>query len=267
MKTLLFFAAAAVLAASAGVSLAGPNAGGTLVVHAAEPFSPRTFDCQPCDNEFVCGGIDRCEDAVTRVDEVSDFPPLVIMVYAAFPSGSSPRMQAVSWGIEYGAELVAQGPLTPFRCADLEIPDLDWPDSGTGTALAWVGPQTGLFTLIYAFGLYYYSYYGPIESTQFCATPHPAQGGDFADDSIPAELDPIADYGCLGFGMDGYRPCLAPLTGACCSPAGECTIDTAANCDVLGGLYGGDGVPCEPNPCVPVPVHETTWGRTKARYR
>jgi hypothetical protein len=39
------------------------------------------------------------------------------------------------------------------------------------------------------------------------------------------------------------------LTGACCKPDGTCTIVTSGDCAALGGVYQGDGSPCEPNPC------------------
>lgn len=201
------------------VCLAGPNAGGTLVLHAAEPFFARTIECVWCENEAFCGGITQCSDADTRV-ESEPLALSVIYIYAAFPEGSSPRMKGVTFGIEYGGAVE----LTPIGCGDLEIPQPDWPASGSGTALTWAVTRTEPFPLLYVMGVYYY--YGTGDPIQVCATEHPTQGGWFGDDSVPAVLDPIADYGCIGFGVDGYLPC----------PEG------------------------------PVPTRETTWGRTKARF-
>src|SRR5438034_11462795 len=41
------------------------------------------------------------------------------------------------------------------------------------------------------------------------------------------------------------------LTGACCI-GGVCSIQTATNCSILGGIYQGNGTVCVPNPC-PLP--------------
>jgi len=37
-------------------------------------------------------------------------------------------------------------------------------------------------------------------------------------------------------------------TGACCRDT-DCTIETQASCEADGGVYQGDGTPCDPNPC------------------
>lgn len=50
--------------------------------------------------------------------------------------------------------------------------------------------------------------------------------------------------------------------GACCIN-GECTVTTQADC---GGDWLGEGTVCEPNPCPPTPVRESTWGAIKNQY-
>lgn len=42
-------------------------------------------------------------------------------------------------------------------------------------------------------------------------------------------------------------------TGACCDASGfqSCDIETADNCDEGDGEYQGDGISCDPNPCIP----------------
>ncbi|MCB2229099.1 hypothetical protein KQH82_00145 [bacterium] len=37
--------------------------------------------------------------------------------------------------------------------------------------------------------------------------------------------------------------------GACCFPLGGCSQMTEADCQAQGGLYAGDDVPCDPDPC------------------
>jgi spore coat protein A len=43
-----------------------------------------------------------------------------------------------------------------------------------------------------------------------------------------------------------YTPLVA--SGGCCQGA-TCTVETAASCTTLGGVYQGDGTSCTPNPC------------------
>lgn len=231
------------------MAFAGPNAGGVLVVHAAPTFL--TTKCDYCSLHNTCYDLNRCEDSVVRV---SDTRTYVLVVLAAFPPGSSPRMSGVTFGIAYDPALL---PIVGDRScsADFELANSDWPAPNSGTALTWNQPVTSEFTPIYWFATY--NYYNA--AAQFCITTHVDQGGHFADDSVPAVLDPIADFGCIGFNTDGYLPCptAPPPTGACCglNPCGPCFILTADACKALPGVYMGDGTNCDPNPCdCPPPI-------------
>jgi hypothetical protein len=55
----------------------------------------------------------------------------------------------------------------------------------------------------------------------------------------------------------------------CCFPDGSCQIQTGEEeCAAAGGEWRPDlGDSCDPNPCPPVPVEETTWGNIKTNYR
>jgi hypothetical protein len=65
-----------------------------------------------------------------------------------------------------------------------------------------------------------------------------------------------------GIECDPY-PCVGAPFGACCLPSGDCyPTGFAEFCD---GVFIAC-VRCNPNPCSPVPVQPTTWGRIKARY-
>src|SRR5690606_20317434 len=78
---------------------------------------------------------------------------------------------------------------------------------------------------------------------------HPTQGGQFADDSIPSEIDKIEGFGIMGFGSNPglvVCPVAGEPDGACCFPDGTCEITTEADC---GGIYQGDDSVCDPNPC------------------
>ncbi|MEZ4649867.1 MAG: hypothetical protein R3E97_13980, partial [Candidatus Eisenbacteria bacterium] len=168
-------------------------------------------------------------------------------------------------GLEYDALAVT---ILDFgSCGDFELPSGEWPAPGEGTAVTWSEAQTTPLTHVYAFAGYNYAYYGA--DVSFDLAPHPTQGGFFADDSVPSILDPIADFGRLGFGNNpGYLPCPAePADGACCLSDGTCDIRTESDCLAQDGSWQGAEVPCDPNPCEPVPVLETTWGGIKAAHR
>lgn len=51
--------------------------------------------------------------------------------------------------------------------------------------------------------------------------------------------------------------------GACCLDNGDCVITPPDQC---AGDYQGNGSDCEPNPCPPIPVEQSTWGRIKNRF-
>lgn len=285
-----FLMAAAALFLVAGTAFAGPNAGGTLIMH-------NTGLEYTTDIVDYCGlaPLGLCDDAVVRDDAGI---PTVWSVYAAFPGGSSPRLKAVTFGIEYQAYVYVVG---LGKCGDFEVVTGGWPASGEGTGMTFNEAQTGLLTELYWFAGYAYGAAG-----SFALIPHPTQGGTFADDSVPAIVDQVVDFGILGLGQDGYLPCpTAPEPGACCDEFGYCTITLPDACqgEFLGGPCDPNPCPpligaccigaeyeiciitdyincievemgqwngadsCDPNPCIVIPVEEGTWGSIKANYR
>ena len=207
-------------------SWAGPNEGGTLILHAARPFAEGTVSCLFCSNDPACGGVLDCDVAETRVDG-TEAGPVILYVYAAFAPDARPRVMSVVFGIDYDPGLPPITSADFHSCADFNVEEPDWPDSGTGTALQWESVREDPLQLMCVFSLYEYASYGGGAPAEFCLTQHPSQGGYFADDSIPAEIDAVAAYGCIGFGKDGSLPC----------------------------------------PPAAVPSHETSWGQIKATYR
>ncbi|MFN8549156.1 MAG: hypothetical protein U0527_14590 [Candidatus Eisenbacteria bacterium] len=228
---LLFFCGAI-----ATEALAGPNAGGTLIVHC----DPLPVACQDygCDTH----GLSDCADAVVSVD---DALPHYWWVLSSFAEGSSPRLKGVTFGLQYDSAVTV---LSASPCGDFELPSGGWPASGTGTAISWNVAQTAPLTPVYLFSGY--NYYAPTAAT-FELTAHPVQGGNFADDSVPSLLDPIGGYGALGFSTEGRVVCPNPLPpgGACCLPDAICQQVDAETCAAAGGTYQGDGTQCDPNPC------------------
>jgi hypothetical protein len=55
--------------------------------------------------------------------------------------------------------------------------------------------------------------------------------------------------------------------GACCFPDGSCEVVSFDSCEPSGGVSHGPCSVCDPNPCVPTPARESSWGAIKARYR
>jgi hypothetical protein len=272
------------------IAMAGPNAGGTLIIALSEGTVYSGDDTPYCWNT-----VSACEEAVT---DVASTAPVVLNVIAAFSDQGAPRLAGITFGIAYGADvfLIDLGP-----CGDFELPDGSWPGSGSGNAVTWGAAQTSFLTDVYWFAAY--DYYGVPDS--FCLIPNPAQGADFADDDIPANLDPIAGLGCFGFYQPGVLPCPNPVVpGACCfdgdcslifeedciamgwdwfggpcdpnpcppPPLGACCFDevcellTESMCATLGGVWEGSDS-CDPNPCISTPTIESTWGQIKANYR
>lgn len=192
---------------------AGPNEGGTLVLHVRP-----NFVCTACDD--ICGEslIASCAEALSHASTVQ---PSTWWVFASFPPESEPRLAGLTFGIDYGPSeslyVVDWG-----HCGDFELPNPDWPASGSGTAVTWSPAQTSAFSEIYWFEGY--DYYGV--DAHFALVPHPGQGGNFGDDTVPSNIDAIADYGVLGFfGEPGYLPCAgAPGLGACCFEDEHCGI-------------------------------------------
>ncbi len=236
--------------------LAGPHQGGTLFLH-ANPSLVYSAGGDYCGDE----NLSSCGGAITNV---SGNQPTVFFLLAAFPSGSTPRLRGVTFGLSYDSsevQLLASG-----NCGTFDDPMPNWPAPCTGTAVTWSAPPTSLLVPVYWFVGQAYSATDP---TVICVGPHPVYEGTFADDSVPSELDAVACYGCLGFnttGLSACPPCGPVTTGACCL-SDCCMAQAQVTCVLVGGAYMGDGSVCDPSPCMPVAVRPSTWGHIKARFR
>ena len=227
---------------ASNLALAGPNEGGTLILH-ANPSLVFTNDMQnPCGQS----ALDSCAAAVTSV-AWDPGKRIVFHAIAAFPPESSPRLKALSFGIDFDSTkfvLAARG-----TCADFEIPGNGWPGSGTGTSQSWTtGTQTGLLTEAYWFVGYTYSEQEE-DSTSVALIPHPEQHGVFVDDAFPSEVDTIAAYGTLGFGMAGALPCPN-------GPSDVVWVPNGGQADIEGGEGGAD----PGNPAVDQPPSGEEYG-------
>jgi hypothetical protein len=232
--------AVAALTCMGTAALAGPNEGGTLIAALSEGT------VYTSDISDYCGTATTpdCESAVTETG--AEGAPSVINVLAAFNPGN--RLAGIVFGITYDPTviLLAWGP-----CGDFELPNANWPESGEGTAITWSPARTEPLVPVYWFAAYSYGGAGAIH-----LGPHPTQGGQFGDDSVPSVLDDIAGFGTFGFGVAGNAPCpvAGPTDGACCFADGTCQVMEAQACAAAGGSYQGDGTVCDPNPCPPPPA-------------
>jgi hypothetical protein len=282
-----FLMALALLACAGSMALAGPNAGGTITLHynPAIAFTP--------DAIYIDGGLQSCDASNPNgpADE-----SCIWYAYAAFPDGSSPRLKAVVFGIDYDPNFTAVL-WVAGEPGSVEIPTGTWPAAGSGNSVVLAATKTTQVAEFYTF-----AGYGPAGQT-FDLGLNPDFGyARFADDSVPSLTDDVTDFGRLGFGGGGYAACPPPPAfgaccvgevcsitteadcqgtylgdgticepetcipdplGACCVATGGCTITTQADC---AGSWQGPGTDCDPNPC-PTPVEESSWGQIKATYR
>ena len=201
----LSLAALLAVAAVTSGAWAGPNAGGTLVVHALEGVaftSDNQGYCQPPPN---AGGswLQSCDEVVATLPDAGT--PTVWVVYSVFSDNNFPALAGVEFGVSYSPGLTI---LDWGSCADFESAMPIWPASGTGTIVSWVTERPERIVETYWFAGYAYSV---ATGLTFAVAPHPLNGGHFSDRSPAPVLDDIADYGRLGFGTEGYVPC--PETG------------------------------------------------------
>jgi len=219
---------------------AGVNAGGVLVAHDVNLTQSQTDGNQDICGQFPLpadvGGVDA------RIDGAFAGDPAFFGVYAMFPSGSSPRLLGLTWGIQFSeADVVLSGYAT---CGDFEMYMDEWPASGTGSSVTWDVAQTSSTVLVYSFCAYVYT----ATPSLFELTPHPELGGVFGDDTVPSILDPIAGYGAIGFDMDGLVPPEGGYPGACCDRwTGLCEVMPALDCG--DNVWRGPDTSCEPGIC------------------
>lgn len=214
----------------------GPNRAGTLILHAA-PGLVFTDDADFC-------GVAGDPDCGTVVNRADDGEPVVVHVLAAFPESATPRLLGLTFGITYPDCVQV---LDWQSCGDFEIVTPEWPGPGAGTAVTWAGAQTTTVVEVYWFAAA-----GTAEEPgEIALQTHPTQEALFADDAIPANLDPIVELGSFGFFRDGSTPCPGPQTpiGACCFEDGACRVWTFPNCAEAGGNFLGVERPCDPDPC------------------
>lgn len=222
----------------ARAALGVPNEGGVLVLHYARDTAVRGTSLDPCSLPVVRD----LDQVVTRVP--ADGKDHLVIVYAAFPKDSVAQVAGITFGIRYSASVtvVSQG---ACNNSGLEIPESEWPKSDSGVALA-ISP----FYIGNKFPIYWFVL-SASGAGYFELTPHPNRkhGGQFGTPERKPRLEPIADYGKIGFDLEGYVPRPGPraVRGVCCMEL--CMYFTKLECDYYKGTYLGTVGSCDENPC------------------
>ncbi len=223
-------------------AIAGRNANGAMVLHVYDQIVYCFQD--PCADYPLPPS---CAELDTQVDQ-DPSNEMLVWIVAAFPSNSSPGVNAYQVGLAGDVTndyFVAWGPCGPGA---FEIPDANWPGAGSGVAVAW--PSTVYSSL---FKMYWFDCAAPGVGSTLSTTNY-YQGdrhAEWADNSTPPEVDFCDRFGTLAWGVPGHNDCPPgnPPTGACCFPDCSCQVLTQADCESMGGVYYGDGTTCVPNPC------------------
>lgn len=228
----------------ADTTWAGPNSHGTLVLARVETIDYTGDLGDYCDMVQAS----TCEELVSGTpSDGSGDGPLALSVLAAFPSSANPRLMGTTFGLTYtpGAGF---GAIAAFGgCGAFELADPTWPNPDTGTAVTWATAETG--TLIDVYWLAVYAYTSVYGTGSLELRTHPVQGGNFADDSTPADVDPIAAFGTFGFGIDGgVVPCPISEPVACCFDDYSCVLLFIGDCVAAGGAPQPE-ISCDPIPC------------------
>ena len=253
----------------AAAVMAGPNAGGVLWVHDTGLVTCTDNPVWPPD-PADCRGVDA-EMPVT-IAAPMPMDGRYWNVYAAFPVGSSPRLNSVGWGTAYDTNVASAYSYVNVLGGDRSngetaatvffIGGNGFPIDNGGTIGQSFpqGARTTLVTPLFMFWGFGYNYDPATYPCPTWSVVAKVNDDNFGDDNIPANVDPIMGYGTLGFGCPGFTPCpvAAEFTGACCNLAlgmPNCTITTAADCHVPFTWQGAD-VPCNVEAC-PVPPPPT----------
>ncbi|MCA9727625.1 MAG: hypothetical protein KC729_08075, partial [Candidatus Eisenbacteria bacterium] len=180
----------------------GPNRDGVLLLHTndavvySQGLSYRGTSGRDCQDDYLhCPPQDAaCIYQVKNATSGRGADTAVWWVLAAFPPSSCPRVAGVTFGIGWNDDetitLVDHG-----ACGDFEIPQPDWPASGSGTAVTWTSTR-----LTHLLEVYWFAGYAPDGPAVFELRQHPTQSSSFADDSVPSGLNaiPSAAMGTLG---------------------------------------------------------------------
>jgi hypothetical protein len=280
-----------ILVFAAHSAWADPNdlEGGVFIAHHA-PTAVYTEGMDWCQSYYDLGyGIGSAEDQINRMDADQG----LFYVIAAWTEEKTWCGTEFGFG-DFDPNAVYFSEWNFCLEEGLEIPYAYWPGPNSGTAVvATIEQWEGNFVPIYYFVTYnYYQAVLPLDvdpAGSFggfgnCAIPAVTWEaacfgamGVFADGlpcyPIPPEqwacCDPdevchmMTEFECLQNGWDFFPgedcdtftcPHLAQPGACCIEYTGECFYIFMVDCVAIGGLFMGELIPCEPNPCEPPPT-------------
>lgn len=147
----------------------------------------------------------------------------------------------------------------------LELPTENWPGPNSGTAIVtsdtnWQG------TLV---PVYYFAGFAYGEGLIPLAADPATDFIGFGNCSMPPEIFSVRCVPAMGLFTDGIAcyPSTPPPAFVCC--VGEtCYVISEEECEALQGEFHPEWEDCgPPNPCLPTPSENRTWGSIKALYR
>lgn len=100
--------------------------------------------------------------------------------------------------------------------------------------------------------------------------PNPCDGPDLAACCIGGVCGCLTEEDCAligGVWMPEFGDCGPPnpCIAVCCREE-ACALAREDECATLGGTWHPEWITCEPNPCIPVSVNATSWGRIRHMY-
>lgn len=249
-------------------SLAGKNAGGSLVLHVCDPYYSCTLFLDPC---IYYSLPERCEDTTPQAPYF-DIGPNPKWVVAAFDETADPGVTSVYFGLDHNFPSgwwLGGHPCGPEGSFEISSPG--WPNEpGSSTQIVFSEPITGNRL----FKLYYFDNYveAPVDNIYLRVIPHDELGiAAYLSDDTPPAIDRVENFGEIRWGEPGWNECATPQ-GACCFGGGGCVIATQAACLESGGVVWLYDLDCDSDPCATAgleeddPWIEQSWGRIKSRY-
>jgi hypothetical protein len=93
--------------------------------------------------------------------------------------------------------------------------------------------------------------------------------GNFHDDASTSTVPGPGNWpgGAYYYIEDVSVEVSLPAEEACCLPDHTCSMQFPGECAYLGGVSGGPGSTCTPNPCKPVATETNAWSSVKTLYR